>query len=59
MSGSYTIHEVVVAAERLFDGFPLQRAAIDFDISCQGGPPLAGSLRFFSGVPLRAVPGGP
>ncbi len=59
LSGSFTIHEVSVSAERAFDGFPLQQAAIDFDLSCRGGPPVVGSLRFFSSVPLRATAGGP
>lgn len=58
MSGSFTIREVAVSTEREFDGYPVQRAAIDFDVSCRGGPLVAGSLRFFSSVPLRAAPGG-
>lgn len=53
MSGSFTVHEIAVATEREFDGFPLQNAAIDFDISCESGAPVSGSIRFFSSVPLR------
>lgn len=58
LSGSFTIHEVAVGPDHQFDGFPLERAAIDFDLRCGGGPLVSGSLRFFSSVPLRTVAAG-
>lgn len=52
-NGTFTIHEVQLAPpDGSVDGTPVANLALDFTVSCAGLPPVTGSVRQGSAIPL-------